>query len=353
MFRHTSAHAGRAVRRWTVRAQSTMAPEVPAANPTADYKPLSDAEFKTVLGSTSAAEFAARELELLFRRELTKVAVATEERARTSGSAASAQREAVLGRQALKASGPDEPYTAQELYLRREHQRVTSGALGSRNAPAYRAGRTAPGELTTSLLLAAGAHLGHAVGKFRPSTQPFVHGVRDGIHVISLEKTVVMLRRACKVAKAVAQRGGVVVFVGTRPGQEDIVVRAAAMAGGYHVFRRWAPGLLTNAQTLLGSHAVAEVDMLDRPVAGGDAGRPVRPDLVVLLNPVENQVALAECRQLGVPTIGIIDTDAEPAQVTYPVPANDDSLRAVELVAGIVARACREGAALRTAAKDL
>ncbi|KAK9446985.1 mitochondrial 37S ribosomal protein uS2m [Limtongia smithiae] len=294
-------------------------------------------------------------------------------------------------------SAPDEPYTLHELYLRRlQHARV-SGGLGSvQSTTAYRPRRALvsppdAAQATVAMLTAAGAHLGHNPQRLHRGNLAWIYGTADSgggtwnrkgpsgggsldkVSIIDLEKTVPLLRRACKVLETVAYRGGVVVFVGTRPGQDVLVHAVARRASAYAVVRRWVPGTLTNAGTVLAAHPVAVADMAGKILLdhsetmslltaadSDDADAPtssrsdtandastssvlVRPDLVVVLNPLENKPALNECRQMRIPTIGIVDTDCDPWSVTYPVPANDDSLRTVELVAGIFSRAAERG----------
>ena len=197
-------------------------------------------------------------------------------------------------------------------------------------------------EVRISTLLAAGVHLGHATALWNASTQPFIYGVHRGIHIISLDKTLGYLRRASTVVREIVRRQGIVVFIGTRKGQERYVTAAAEQCGAYHIFDRWIPGTITNG---------------DRVLAGGQLKRTgdtatkipasVRPDLVILLNPLENQIALKECAKNRIPTIGIIDTDADPTWVTYPIPGNDDSLRSVGLIAGVLGQAGHDGVAAR------
>lgn len=175
----------------------------------------------------------------------------------------------------------------------------------------------------------------------------YIFGIRQGIHIISLDVTAAHLRRACRVVSGVAERGGLILFVGTRPGQDRCVVKAAEMAGGCHLFERWTPGSITNGHQILGMCKTKVVDEYDREIEGFDEElqeRPVlKPDLVVCLNPLENWVMLHECSLNAIPTIGIIDTDANPTWVTYPIPANDDSLRCVQVIAGVLGRAGQAG----------
>lgn len=127
---------------------------------------------------------------------------------------------------------------------------------------------------------------------------------------------------------AITARGGLVLFVGTREGQERAVVKAASLAGGYHLFDRWVPGSLTNSSQILGRCRLKVVDEFDEEVRGFDGQlqslAPLMPDLVVCLNPLENGPLLQECALQNIPTIGVIDTDSNPLAVTYPIPANDD-----------------------------
>ncbi|OJJ47529.1 hypothetical protein ASPZODRAFT_151016 [Penicilliopsis zonata CBS 506.65] len=215
-----------------------------------------------------------------------------------------------------------------------------------------------PGDITLELLLASQTHLGHSTSRWNPQNSSYIFGIREGVHIISLDVTATHLRRAAKVVEEVAARGGLILFVGTRKGQKRIVVRAAELASGYHLFERWIPGSLTNAQQILGHCEMKVVNALDEVLpqfsngknstagAGGaaeeeeGAERPaLKPDLVVCLNPLENVVLLHECALNNIPTVGIIDTDADTTKVTYPIPANDDSLRSVGVIAGILGQA--------------
>lgn len=208
-----------------------------------------------------------------------------------------------------------------------------------------------PSDITLELLLASQAHLGHKTSHWNPMNSRYIFGIRQGIHIISLDQTAAHLRRACRVVSGVAERGGLILFVGTRAGQDRCVVKAAQMAGGCHLFERWTPGSITNGHQILGQCRTKVVDELDREIKGYDEElrerQVLRPDLVVCLNPLENWVMLHECGLNTIPTIGVIDTDANPTWVTYPIPANDDSLRCVQVIAGALGRAGQEGQARR------
>lgn len=202
--------------------------------------------------------------------------------------------------------------------------------------------------------MASQSHLGHATSLWNPMNAKYIFGIRgdhDPIHIISLDVTASHLRRACKVVEGVASRGGLILFVGTRNGQAQTVVKAAELAGGCHLFDKWTPGTLTNAQQILGRCKKKVVNELDRDQHGFEPqlanSAVVKPDLVVCLNPLENYVLLHECGIHNIPTIGIVDTDANPTWVTYPIPANDDSLRCVQVIAGALGRAGEAGQATR------
>lgn len=148
----------------------------------------------------------------------------------------------------------------------------------------------------------------------------------------------------------VADGGGLILFVGTRQGQARAVVKAAELSKGCHLFSKWIPGSITNGQQILGrceKRVKNEVDEDVTELYGFEdqlfAKAAIKPDLVVCMNPLENYVLLHECGLNNIPTVGIIDTDANPTWVTYPIPANDDSLRAVQFICGVLGRAGQEG----------
>ncbi|PHH86774.1 hypothetical protein CDD83_9764 [Cordyceps sp. RAO-2017] len=204
-----------------------------------------------------------------------------------------------------------------------------------------------PEDVTLELLMASQTHMGHNTSLWNPANSRYIFGVRQGIHIISLETTAAHLRRAARVVEEVTYRGGLILFVGTRKGQMEIVTRAAEMAGACHLFTKWMPGTITNRDVILGTKNLRVVDHEDRQLPGfetfGDTARPLLPDLVVCLNPLENYTLLHECGLKNIPTIGVIDTDTDPSWVTYTIPANDDSLRAMAVVGGVLGRAGERG----------
>ncbi|PFH52402.1 hypothetical protein AMATHDRAFT_140079 [Amanita thiersii Skay4041] len=188
---------------------------------------------------------------------------------------------------------------------------------------------------TISALLAAGAHFGHATSRMNPNFMPYAYGTRAGITVIDLDQTLPLLRRAVSLVRSIAYAKGTIVFVGTRPDLRPVVQTAAERFGGYYVGDRWLPGTLTNKIQLFGADTVKE--------------QKFTPDLVILLNPLENMHAIRECAIEHVPTIGIVDSNADPRIVMYPIPANDESTRTAELIAGVLSIAGKEGTTLRAA----
>ncbi|OCL11953.1 ribosomal protein S2, partial [Glonium stellatum] len=242
-----------------------------------------------------------------------------------------------------------------------KEQEQLIGKIGSTVSPHYQphtllTNPPSPSDVTLELLLASGAHQGHHTSLWNPANARYIHGIRHGIHVISLDVTATHLRRAAKVVTEVTRRGGLVLFVGTRPGQDRCVVKAAQLAKGCHLFERWIPGSITNGQQILGRCRTKVVNEKDEEVPGFEEQlyerAVLKPDLVVCLNPLENYVLLHECGLNNIPTIGIIDTDANPNWVTYPIPANDDSLRCAQVIAGVLGRAGEQGQKLRLQAAE-
>ncbi|KAI3393722.1 hypothetical protein diail_3767 [Diaporthe ilicicola] len=210
-----------------------------------------------------------------------------------------------------------------------------------------------PEDVTLELLMASQTHMGHHTSLWNPANQRYIYGARAGIHIISLEETAAALRRAARVVEEVAYLGGLMLFVGNRKGQMEVIARSAEMAGACHLFSKWVPGTITNRDQIIGQGGIRIADEQDRTVAGFEEHllhrRPLMPELVVVLNPLENYTMLRECAQENIPTIGLIDTDADPTQVTYVIPGNDDSLRSVSVIAGVLGRAGERGQERRMA----
>lgn len=185
--------------------------------------------------------------------------------------------------------------------------------------------------LTLSALVAAGAHIGHFHSLMFPSFLPYAYGTRAGVTIIDLEQTLPMLRRAANVVRAIAQNDGMILFVGTTPSLRPIVAKAAGRLGanGFHVGERWLPGTLTNRMGLFGTEVARS--------------QKLKPDCVIFLNPLSNLHAIRECAIEHIPTIGITDSNADPRIVMYSIPANDESVRTAEIVAGVLSLAGQQG----------
>ncbi|KAK7522627.1 mitochondrial 37S ribosomal protein uS2m [Phyllosticta citriasiana] len=241
----------------------------------------------------------------------------------------------------------------------KKHLKSVISNVGFDRAPFYQPHKLVtspprPSDVTLELLLASQAHIGHSTSVWNPANARYIFGIRQGIHIISLDVIAAHLRRAAKVVSEVTRRGGTVLFVGTRAGQDRSVVRAAQLAQGCHIFDKWIPGSLTNRHQLLNKCPTKLVNEFDQEVPGYEdqlTKMPaLMPDLVVTLTVRDHYILLRECGQNHIPTIGIVDTDADPTWVTYPIPANDDSLRCTNVIAGVLGRAGQEGHQRRAAA---
>lgn len=223
-----------------------------------------------------------------------------------------------------------------------------------------------------SHLIAATAHVGHSMAKVTKAYQPWIYGTRHGIAQIDIEKaTLPALRRACRVVRDIVRNDGVILIVGTQKDVSPAVIAAAARMGshGFHVTtERWTPGVLSNAPKILqraimgsmddyiaqhksnaaiGGQTAARdspfADVNSEPSPSKLASQLLQPDVLIVLNPKNNLHAIREATALNIPTIGIVDTDVDPRIVTYPIPANDESLRALELIVGVLSKAGQEG----------
>ncbi|EGW30585.1 uncharacterized protein SPAPADRAFT_63428 [Spathaspora passalidarum NRRL Y-27907] len=247
-------------------------------------------------------------------------------------------------------------YSDQELYLRQLNHARLCGKAGSKLSNVYRPHhdiRYPPSvnDTTIANLMAAGCHFGTSKQSWRESTQPFIYGEYNGIHLIDLNVTIERLKYACNVIKGVAEKGGIIVYVGTHKNTsvQNALIAAAKKSKGYYVSKRWIPGIISNFIEVTGQikkEIMVEVDMEDNLTGNNDLrfhGKVLKPDLVVLLNPLENRNCVNECAASNIPTVGLCDTDMEPSLLTYPIPCNDDSIRAVTLMLGILSRAAEDG----------
>jgi small subunit ribosomal protein S2 len=226
-----------------------------------------------------------------------------------------------------------------------------------------------PDTATIKQLLEAGAHFGHQTGRWHPRMKNYIFTKRNGIHIIDLEKTVVMLDKACAFIRDVVAGGESVLFVGTKKQSQDSVREEAMRCNMYYVNLRWLGGMLTNFATIQ-----ARIDQLVRmedQQARGEFGRLTKKEILKLDEKIEKlnrqmsgfkemtalpgtlfivdqtkeRIALAEARRMGIPVVAIVDTNCNPDEIDHPIPANDDAIRAIKLICSKVADAVLEGKA--------
>lgn len=223
-------------------------------------------------------------------------------------------------------------------------------------------------------LFAAGAHFGHKTSRWHPKMRPYIHSARGGIHIINLEKTVEQLEESQKVIADVASKGRQVLLVSTKQQARNPILSASEETSMPYVINRWMGGTLTNFKTISGrikhlkelekkmasgelnqrysklevQRYQEEIDMLNEQF-GGIKELTGLPGLVVVLDVVKDDIAVKEARKLGIPVVGVCDTNADPSQVDYPVACNDDAIKALETVLGYVTSAIKEGQARKPA----
>lgn len=216
-------------------------------------------------------------------------------------------------------------------------------------------------------LLEAGVHFGHQTRRWDPKMKPYIFTQRNGIYIIDLQKTIKMLDDAYNYVKAVAQNDGVFLFVGTKKQAQEAIKEEATRAGQYYVNQRWLGGTLTNWTTiqsrvkrlkqlkamsedgtfdLLPKKEVAlltkEMDKLQR-FLGGIEDMPRIPDVMFVVDPKKEKIAVHEANKLGIPVVAMVDTNTDPTPIDVIIPANDDAIRAIRLIAGAMADAVIEG----------
>ena len=221
-------------------------------------------------------------------------------------------------------------------------------------------------QVTMKALLEAGVHFGHQTKRWNPKMRPFIFGERNGIHIIDLGQTAKMLGEAQDFLADVAARDGKVVFVGTKKQAQATVEQEAQRCGMFFVNRRWLGGTLTNFVTMrsrlaylrnlerefnsdlsyLPKHEVQakeqELEKLQRTL-GGLKELSQRPSAIIVVDPRREELAIKEANRLGIPIIGLVDTNCDPDPIDYIIPANDDAIRSVRLVVSRLADAIIEG----------
>ena len=223
-------------------------------------------------------------------------------------------------------------------------------------------------------LLEAGVHFGHQTHRWNPKMKKYIYGARNGIYIIDLQKTTRLLDQAYDIVREYAAKGKNIVFVGTKKQACDIVEEEAKRAGAYFVNRRWLGGMLTNFETIRSrinklreleelknsGHfdrlPKKEVSSLTRQLTklsktlGGIKDMRGMPDLIFIVDQKRELIAIQEANKVGIPIVGIVDTNCDPDNIDYVIPGNDDAIRAIRLIAGKMADAIIEGRKRRESA---
>lgn len=222
-------------------------------------------------------------------------------------------------------------------------------------------------QITIKEMLDAGVHFGHQTQRWNPKMKPYVFGARGGIHIIDLQLSVVAAHKAADFVKSVAAQGGKMIFVGTKKQAIEPVQEAAKKTGQYYVTKRWLGGTLTNFATL--KESIDRLRKIDVMKEKGDYNffnkkerakidkeylrlmeylegiREMKelPSVMFVVDLKKEHIAIAEAKRLGIPVVGIADSNSDPESVQYPIPGNDDAIRSIKLFTSLVADAFVEG----------
>ena len=216
-------------------------------------------------------------------------------------------------------------------------------------------------------LLEAGVHFGHQTRRWDPKMAEYIFQARNGIHIIDLQKTSKKLDEAYEFIKEQVEEGKTVLFVGTKKQAQECMKEAALKSGMYYVDQRWLGGMLTNFDTIQkriqrlkdlekmqedGTFEVLpkkevillkkEMEKLERNL-GGIKDMDKLPGVIFLVDPKKERIAILEAKKLNIPVVGLVDTNCNPEELDYPIPGNDDAIRAVKLIADVIANAIIEG----------
>jgi small subunit ribosomal protein S2 len=229
--------------------------------------------------------------------------------------------------------------------------------------------------LTMKELLEAGVHFGHQTKRWNPKMQKYIFGERNGIYIIDLQKTLKKFRDAYAFVRDLAAGGGTLLFIGTKKQAQDTVFEEASRCGMFYVNQRWLGGTLTNFETIRKS--IGRLKKLEEMKETGEYERLPKkealelererqklekaligiktmeqlPSAVFIIDPRKEKIAVAEAQRLGIPIVAIVDTNCDPSTIDYPIPGNDDAIRAVRLITSRIADAMNEGRGTLTKAE--
>lgn len=227
----------------------------------------------------------------------------------------------------------------------------------------------ASGDLPIGLraLIDAGVHFGHQTKRWNPRMRPYIYGARNGIHIIDLDQTAQLFKKAYQFVSDAVARGGHVLFVGTKRQAADVIQEEATRAGQFYVTGRWLGGTLTNFRTIKqGIERLREIERMDedgtltqlpkkealayrREAAklhkflGGIKLMNALPSVIYVVDPNHEHIAVSEGRKLHIPIVALTDTNCDPSMVDFVIPGNDDAIRSIKLITSRIADACIEG----------
>ena len=232
-------------------------------------------------------------------------------------------------------------------------------------------------EFNMRQLLEAGIHFGHNTQRWNPKMKPYIFGVRNNVHIIDLQQTVPMLDQGLKAIRDVAANGGRILFVGTKAQASEKIAEAARSCGQYYVNHRWLGGMMTNWKTI--SNSINRLRDLEKLVSQGDVSGLTKkellqnqreldkleltlggikdmagtPDMIFVIDTNKEKIAIQEANNLNIPVAAVIDTNCTPEGVDFPIPGNDDALRAIELYCNLVSSAVLDGLQTQMAASGI
>src|SRR5258707_4755911 len=221
-------------------------------------------------------------------------------------------------------------------------------------------------DFTMRQLLEAGVHFGHHTRRWNPKMSPYIYGVRNGIHIIDLEQSVPLLRQGLEASREVVAGGGRVLLVGTKRQAQEAITEAAKRCGQYYVNYRWLGGMLTNFKTI--SQSIKRLREFDERITEEQSGLTKRelleltrdrdkleralggikemgglPDILFVVDTNKEAIAVKEANVLKIPVVGILDSNSSPDGIAYPIPGNDDAMRAIHLYCDLASAAVLDG----------